>query len=81
MLLIIIGIILMVWGSRMNRKTKVGEYSKGFNSGLIAGQAYERQRAAQIIEAETKHYGQTHYEGQDCMTCRILEIIKGEDNG
>ncbi len=40
--------------------------------------AEERERIKEIINKETFHYGKTHYEGINCVVCRIYRRIDGE---
>jgi len=37
--------------------------------------AEERDRIKEIINKETFHYGKTHYEGINCVVCRIYGRI------
>lgn len=57
----------------------MGEYSDGWKSGETAGRAYTMRRIRQIIEARSYHFAKTHYEGIDCVVCRILSDIEDED--
>lgn len=44
--------------------------------GIIEGARREdRERIKEIINKETFHYGKTHYEGINCVVCRIYERI------
>lgn len=38
----------------------------------------DRERIKEIINKETFHYGKTHYEGINCVVCRIYRRIDGE---
>lgn len=49
--------------------------------GLVAAaKKQERKRIQQIIENETRHYGQTHYVGINCIVCNIHQAIEGAED-
>jgi hypothetical protein len=43
---------------------------------MIEAAAAERQRIINLIQDKTRHEGQTHYEGMNCFTCRIVNLIE-----
>ena len=53
----------------------MSDYSDAYQ---VAREA-ERERITQIIEQETVHYGKTHYEGINCVVCRIMLRIGETD--
>ena len=48
---------------------------KQFDRWLTEVKAEERMRIKDIINKETFHYGKTHYEGINCVVCRIYGRI------
>ena len=53
----------------------VGEYTKGFEAGLAAGKAFERQ---QLVD-ELRHHGRALVFGNDkALLNNIIKLIEGE---
>lgn len=45
---------------------------------VCLGEQLERKRIVEIIDKETGHYGQTHYEGVGCRMCRLIDLIRDD---
>ena len=54
------------------------ETSAEFDRWLAEVKAQERMRIKEIINKETFHYGKTHYEGINCVVCRIYTRIDND---
>lgn len=54
----------------------MGEYTKGFEAGLAAGKAFERQQLAD----ELRHHGRSLVFGDDkALLNNIIKLIEGDD--
>lgn len=52
--------------------------TKSFDAWLDSVKAEERERAIQIFDKATFHYGKTHSARTECKTCDIFLTIQGE---
>lgn len=57
-----------------------GKESRAYDKGVLDGAREERERLMDLIDRKTRHYGQTHYKGMNCITCNVLLIIGGDDD-
>lgn len=49
-------------------------------AGMIKkAKAEERERVIEILDRESYHYAKTHYEGINCMVCRVVLASRGTE--
>jgi len=48
---------------------------------FYSGANAERHRIIRILDEESGHIGQTHYQGMYCSFCKLVEKINGDEDG